>query len=112
MKHFASAASCRAGDEIHDGKANGKFYLFSDGQVVVADPNAVKTLATITTDHIGARFVDSTGNALVWGDSVYMESPQTKKFHVFVNAYSPQLQNESFMYIFDTVADKVGGPLL
>ena len=86
--------------------------IYADLGALSAAGSAVKTLATITTDHMNARFVDSTGNALVWGDSVYMESPSTKKFHVFVNAYSPQLQDESFMYIFDTVDDKVGGPLL
>jgi hypothetical protein len=128
-------ASTPAGHEIHDGKPNGRFYLFSDKQVTVADPNslqasspivhqpvdegglleqesnlaiiAAQVLAIITTDHKGAGFEDSSGTALVWGDTTYMENPSAKRYLVFANAYSPQFQDQAFVYVFDTQTNKV-----
>ena len=37
----------------------------------------------------------------------YMENASARKYYVFANAYSATLQNESFVYVFDTTASKV-----
>jgi hypothetical protein len=36
-----------------------------------------------------------------------MESPSAKRYLVFANAYSPQFQDQAFVYVFDTQSNKV-----